>query len=129
MQQRQNYRNLWHTDLMSTIQQDPPCKLLLVPVVGFLYALETQRPLTQFLLQDEFHVLSATNCLHFLYYCLHCWEQGALTGILADMGLCLLADIFLIWITVQHDFVRKVPRVYANSTTRVKWATSCGLTI
>ncbi|GER57515.1 PLAC8 family protein [Striga asiatica] len=24
MQQRQNYRNLWHTDLMSTIQRDPP---------------------------------------------------------------------------------------------------------
>ncbi|XP_073313876.1 uncharacterized protein [Primulina huaijiensis] len=24
MQQRQNYRNLWHTDLMRTIQNDPP---------------------------------------------------------------------------------------------------------
>ncbi|KAL6549943.1 hypothetical protein OROMI_020431 [Orobanche minor] len=24
MQQRQGYRNLWHTDLMRTIQQDPP---------------------------------------------------------------------------------------------------------
>ncbi|GFP88911.1 hypothetical protein PHJA_001034800 [Phtheirospermum japonicum] len=24
MQERQNYRNLWHTDLMRTIQQDPP---------------------------------------------------------------------------------------------------------
>ncbi|KAK6137401.1 hypothetical protein DH2020_028873 [Rehmannia glutinosa] len=25
MQLRQNYRNLWHTDLMRTIQNDPPC--------------------------------------------------------------------------------------------------------
>lgn len=26
MQLRQNYRNLWHTDLMGTIQADTPCK-------------------------------------------------------------------------------------------------------
>ncbi|MBA0593443.1 hypothetical protein Gorai_010386, partial [Gossypium raimondii] len=25
MKVRQEYRNLWHTDLMSTIQRDPPC--------------------------------------------------------------------------------------------------------
>lgn len=25
MQQRQNYRNVWHTDLMRTIQNNPPC--------------------------------------------------------------------------------------------------------
>ncbi|KAK4389260.1 hypothetical protein Sango_2263000 [Sesamum angolense] len=28
MQLRQNYRNLWHTDLMRTIQQDPPLDLV-----------------------------------------------------------------------------------------------------
>ncbi|THG17551.1 hypothetical protein TEA_011463 [Camellia sinensis var. sinensis] len=29
MQLRQNYRNLWHTDLMGTIQVDTPCTLSL----------------------------------------------------------------------------------------------------
>lgn len=29
MQARQNFRNLWHTDLMGTIQADTRCKLLL----------------------------------------------------------------------------------------------------
>ena len=29
MQGRQNFRNLWHTDLMGTIQADTRCKLLL----------------------------------------------------------------------------------------------------
>lgn len=29
MQLRQNYRNLWHTDLMGTIQADTPCILAL----------------------------------------------------------------------------------------------------
>jgi len=28
MQLRQNYRNLWHTDLMGTVQADAPCKKL-----------------------------------------------------------------------------------------------------
>lgn len=29
MQVRQNYRNLWHTDLMRTMQADTPCKSLI----------------------------------------------------------------------------------------------------
>ncbi|KAL2238248.1 UNVERIFIED_CONTAM: hypothetical protein Sindi_1016500 [Sesamum indicum] len=38
MQLRQNYRNLWHTDLMRTIQQDPPycCLALWCELLGFL---------------------------------------------------------------------------------------------
>lgn len=32
MQQRQNYRNLWHTDLTRTIQNDPPCTYYYCPI-------------------------------------------------------------------------------------------------
>lgn len=37
MQARQNFRNLWHTDLMRTIQADTPCKEFLTFSFSFTF--------------------------------------------------------------------------------------------
>lgn len=67
LQVRQNYRNLWHTDLMHTIQADTGCehrKVLAFYVFDFFYFLFF-RAVKFFPYPDDFGVLGAA-CADFV---------------------------------------------------------------
>ncbi|KAL6501707.1 hypothetical protein OROGR_026840 [Orobanche gracilis] len=105
MQQRQGYRNLWHTDLMSTIQQDPPyCCLSLwcgpcvsymlrkralyndmsrytccagyMPCSEVFLCFGNSVASTRFLLQDEFNI-QTTQCDNCIIGFMFCLQQIA----------------------------------------------------
>ncbi|KVH95370.1 Uncharacterized protein family Cys-rich [Cynara cardunculus var. scolymus] len=69
MKHRQGYRNVWHTDLMSTMAADTPCNLVFCCFGNSVAS-------TRFMLQDEFHI-QTTKCDNCIIGCMVCLQQLA----------------------------------------------------